>query len=70
MPIAIFFNLIQLREIQDFLFDDNQCLAPIRTDKSGSVYICWDPVLFFGLDKSGDPDSTGYLLSSSSTFAD
>lgn len=64
-------NLFQFDPVKGntrLLFDDNQCLASIRTDKSGSVYICWDPVLFFGLDKSGDPDSTGYLLSSSSTL--
>lgn len=62
-------NLFQFNPIKGtarLLFDDNQCLASIRTDKSGSVYICWNPVLFFGLDKSGDPDSTGYLLASSS----
>lgn len=48
------------------LFDDRQCLASIRTDKSGPFCVCWNPILFFGLDKSGDPDSTGLLLASSS----
>lgn len=48
------------------LFDDRQCLAAIRTDKSGPFCVCWNPILFFGLDKSGDPDSTGLLLASSS----
>ena len=64
-------NLFQFDPVKGttrLLFDDNQCLASIRTDKSGSVYICWNPVFFFGLDKSGDPDSTGYLLASSSTL--
>lgn len=62
-------NLFQfepVKGISRLLFDDRQCFASIRTDKSGSVYICWNPILFFGLDKSGDPDSTCYLLASSS----
>lgn len=62
-------NLYQFDPVKgsaELLFDDKQCLAAIRTDKSGSIYVCWNPILFFGLDKSGDPDSTGYLLASSS----
>ena len=61
-------NLFQfdpVKGISRLLFDDKECLSSIRTDKSGSVYICWDPILLFSLDKSGDPDSTGYLLASS-----
>lgn len=60
------FQFDSVNGITKLLFDDKQCLASIRTDKSGSVYICWNPILFLGLDKSGDPDSTGYLLASSS----
>lgn len=62
-------NLFQFdpaRRFEKLLFDDSVSLASIRTDKSGPVYVCWSPVLFFGLDKSGDPDSVGYLLASSS----
>lgn len=62
-------NLFQFDPVKGttkLLFDDNKCLASIRTDKSGSVYICWNPILFLGLDKSGDPGSTGYLLASAS----
>lgn len=64
-----FRNLFQFDPVKGMtalLFDDKQCLTSIRTDKSGPVYICWNPLLFFGLDKSGDPDSTGYLLASAS----
>ena len=62
-------NLFQfdpVKGITRLLFDDNQCLASIRTDRTGPVCICWNPIIFWGLDKSGDPDSTGYLLASSS----
>lgn len=62
-------NLFQFdptRHFEKLLFDDIVSLASIRTDKSGPVYVCWSPILFFGLDKSGDPDSVGYLLASSS----
>lgn len=61
-------NIFQFDPVKGFmklLFDDRKCLASIRTDKTGPVYICWNPILFFGLDKSGDPDSTAYLLASS-----
>ena len=68
MPIAIFFNLIPLRELQDFCLTIISAWLQYAQISLASVYICWDPVLFFGLDKSGDPDSTGYLLSSSSTL--
>lgn len=62
-------NIFQFDTVKgtaNLLFDDRQCLTSIRTDKCGAFCICWSPILFFGLDKSGDPDSTGLLLASSS----
>lgn len=42
-------NIFQFDPVKGFmklLFDDRKCLASIRTDKTGPVYICWNPILF------------------------
>lgn len=48
-------------------FDNRCCAAGVRSGEKGKlIHFCWDPTLFFAIDRGGERDAPAYLLASDS----
>lgn len=51
----------------ELAFDNRCCAAGVRTGEKGKlIHFCWDPSLFFAIDRGGERDAPAYLLASDS----
>ena len=51
----------------ELVFDNRCCAAGVRTGEKGKlIHFCWDPSLFFAIDRGGERDAPAYLLASDS----
>ena len=48
-------------------FDNRCCAAGVRSGEKGKlIHFCWDPTLFFAIDRGGERDAPAYMLASDS----
>ena len=48
-------------------FDNRCCAAGVRTgEKGNTIHFCWNPSIFFAIDKGGERNAPAYLLASDS----
>lgn len=51
----------------ELAFDNRCCAAGVRSGEKGKlIHFCWDPSLFFAIDRGGERDAPAYLLASDS----
>lgn len=49
------------------VFDNRCCAAGVRTGEKGkTIHFCWNPSIFFAIDKGGERNAPAYLLASDS----
>lgn len=61
-------NLFQFdydKGISRLLFDNKVCIASLREEyQSNVIHLCWDPCIFYSIEKGGEQNVPAYLLAS------
>ena len=52
------------------VFDNRCCAAGVRTGEKGkTIHFCWNPSIFFAIDKGGERNAPAYLLAQTARWS-